>query len=190
MSLGEFEEVLNRKNKGSAWDEAQVRHVSWKDQVTSAEKSVSKPLIKQRHSPHVSARPAHYSDALKCPLVDRRCGSPSVLRKFGAMLQENEGKTLNEDGIVITLVPKLVPKSPKPGSWGSKKAPVKDNEVPVTPQNWEHRGAKVGAKTSHWGKDNLQTDFKMAERILGNCSTPSPRNTPSPHQVRGLNNIC
>lgn len=184
VSLGEFEEALNRKNKGSAWEEAQVRHVSWKDQVTSTEKSVSKPPIKHRDSPHVPARPAHYSDALKCPLVDRRCGSPSVLRKFGAMLQENEGKTLNEDGIVITLVPKLVPKSPKPGgSRGSKQAPVKDNDVPVTSQNWEHRGAKVGVKTSNWGSDNLHTDFKMAERILSNCSTPSPRNTPSPHQA-------
>ncbi|XP_026776705.3 uncharacterized protein LOC113530680 [Pangasianodon hypophthalmus] len=184
VSLGEFEEAQNRKNKGSAWDEPRVRHVSWKDQVTSPEKSVNKPPIKQRDSPHVSARPAHFSDSPKCPLLDRRCGSPSVLRKFGAMLQENEGKTLIEDGIVTTLVPKVVPRSPKlSGSRGSKHVPAKDTEVPVTLQNWEHRGAKAGVKTSHWGMDNLQTDFRMTERILGNCSTPSPRNTPSPHQA-------
>lgn len=190
MSLGEFEEAQNRKNKVSVWDEPQVRHVSWKDQATSPEKSVNKPPMKQRESPHVPARPAHFSDSPKYPLVDRRCGSPSVLRKFGAMLQENEGKILIEDGIVTMLVPKLVPKSPKlGGSRGSKHVTVKDTEVPVTLQNWEHRGAKVDVKTSRWGKDNLQTDFKMGERILGNCSTPSPRNTPSPHQVKGLNNF-
>ncbi|MED6232552.1 hypothetical protein ATANTOWER_032214 [Ataeniobius toweri] len=33
-------------------------------------------------------------------LGDRKCSSPSVLRKFGAMLQENEGKTLTESGVV------------------------------------------------------------------------------------------
>ncbi|XP_027018166.2 uncharacterized protein LOC113653004 [Tachysurus fulvidraco] len=182
VSLGEFEEVENRKNKVSVWNEPQVRRVSWKDQIT--EKSVSKPPIKQRDSPHVPIRHVNYSDSPKCPLVDRRCGSPSVLRKFGAMLQENEGKTLIEDGIVTTLVPKLVPMSPKPGgSRGSRHVTVKDTEAPVSLQNWEHRGAKVGVKTSHWGTDNLQTDFKMTERILGNCSTPSPRNTPSPHQA-------
>ncbi|KAG7323483.1 hypothetical protein KOW79_013185 [Hemibagrus wyckioides] len=183
VSLGEFEEVQNRKNKVSVWDEPQARHVSWKDQVTSPQRSVSKPP-KQRDSPHVPARPVHYSDSQKCPLVDRSCSSPSVLRKFCAMLQENEGKTLIEDGIVTTLVPKLVPRSPKlGGSRGSKHVTVKDTEAPATLQNWEHRGAKGGVKTSHWGTDNLQTDFKMAERILGNCSTPSPRNTPSPHQL-------
>lgn len=189
VSLGEFEEVQNRRNKVSVWDEPQARHVSWKDQITSPQRSVSKPP-KQRDSPHVPARPVHYSDSQTCPLVDRSCSSPSVLRKFCAMLQENEGKTLIEDGIVTTLVPKLVPRSPKlGGSRGSKHVTVKDTEAPATLQNWEHRGAKGGVKTSHWGTDNLQTDFKMAERILGNCSTPSPRNTPSPHQVRKLNSF-
>lgn len=191
MSLGEFEEAQNRKNNVSAWDDPRVRHVSWKDQVTYPEKSANKPPIKQRDSPPVPARHAHYSDSPKCPLVDRRCGSPSVLRKFCAMLQENEGKTLIEDGIVTTLVPSLVPKSPKlGGSRGSKQVPTKNTEVPVTHQSWEHKGAKVGVSASHWGTDNLQTDFKMVERILGNCSTPSPRNTPSPHQVRGTNSFC
>lgn len=185
MSLGEFEEAQNRKNKGSVWEEPQVRHVSWRDQTPGPEKSISKPPIKQRD--HGPARPAHYSDSPKCPLVDRKCGSPSVLRKFGAMLQENEGKTLIEDGIVTTVLPKPVPRSPKlGGTRGSKHVIVKDTEVPATLQNREQRSAKVGVKTSNWGTDNLQTDYKMTERILGNCSTPSPRNTPSPHQVRSL----
>lgn len=186
----EFEEAQNRNNV-SVWDEPQVRHVSWKDPVTFPEKSVSKPPIKQRDSPHVPTRPAHYSDSPRCPLLDRRCGSPSVLRKFGAMLQENEGKTLIEDGTVTTLVPKSVPRSPKlGGTRGSRHMTAKDTDGLVTPQNREHRGAKVGVKTSHWSTDNIQTDFKMAERILGNCSTPSPRNTPSPRQVRQLTRLA
>lgn len=181
--VGEFEEAQNRMNNGSPWDEPQVRHVSWKDQTTSPEKSVNKPPIKQRDSPQVPVRHAHYSDSPKCSPVDRTCSSPSVLRKFCAMLQENEGKTLIEDRIVTMLVPKLVPKSPKlGGSRGSQHVPLKNTEVPVTLKNWDQRGAKVGV--NHWAMDNLESDFKMGERILGICSTPSPRNTPSPHQVR------
>ncbi|XP_042346051.1 protein SOGA3a isoform X2 [Plectropomus leopardus] len=36
-----------------------------------------------------------------CVLVDRKCGSPSIVRKFEAMLQENEGKVLI-DGVVAS----------------------------------------------------------------------------------------
>ncbi|KTG04495.1 hypothetical protein cypCar_00018352 [Cyprinus carpio] len=46
-----------------------------------------------------------YQDSMKTSLVtNRKSGSPSVLRKFGAMLQENEGKTLIEDGLVTIVV--------------------------------------------------------------------------------------
>ncbi|XP_015211693.2 protein SOGA3a isoform X1 [Lepisosteus oculatus] len=38
-------------------------------------------------------------------LSERKCSSPSVLKKFGAMLQENEGKTLTESGIFTHIVP-------------------------------------------------------------------------------------
>lgn len=36
-----------------------------------------------------------------CGLVDRKCSSPSIVRKFGAMLQENEGKVLI-DGVAAS----------------------------------------------------------------------------------------
>lgn len=36
-----------------------------------------------------------------CTLIDRKCSSPSIVRKFGAMLQENEGKVL-VDGVVTS----------------------------------------------------------------------------------------
>ncbi|XP_048882463.1 uncharacterized protein KIAA0408-like isoform X2 [Brienomyrus brachyistius] len=37
--------------------------------------------------------------------TDKTSSSPSVLRKFGVMLQENEGKTLTDSGVVTNLVP-------------------------------------------------------------------------------------
>lgn len=44
-----------------------------------------------------------------CGLLDRKCSSPSIVRKFGAMLQENEGKVL-VDG---TVMPCSAPPSAK-----------------------------------------------------------------------------
>ncbi len=44
-----------------------------------------------------------------CVLVDRKCNSPSIVRKFGAMLQENEGKVLI-DGVVASC---SAPANPK-----------------------------------------------------------------------------
>ncbi|KAG7469923.1 hypothetical protein MATL_G00133930 [Megalops atlanticus] len=38
-----------------------------------------------------------------CVLADRKC--PSVLRKFGAMLQENEGSTLTDSGVIVSTAP-------------------------------------------------------------------------------------
>lgn len=65
------------------------------------------PLVQRESSPgqprahHLTESPALerkcYSPGI---LGDRKNGSPSVLRKFGAMLQENEGKMLNELGVV------------------------------------------------------------------------------------------
>lgn len=40
-----------------------------------------------------------------CVLVDRKCGSPSIVRKFGAMLQENEGKVLIDGVVASCAVP-------------------------------------------------------------------------------------
>uniref|UniRef100_A0A3P9LEJ9 Si:ch211-151o1.4 n=1 Tax=Oryzias latipes TaxID=8090 RepID=A0A3P9LEJ9_ORYLA len=36
-----------------------------------------------------------------CVLIDRKCSSPSIVRKFEAMLQENEGKVF-KDGVVVS----------------------------------------------------------------------------------------
>lgn len=49
------------------------------------------PTITKCHSP--------------CSLLDRKCSSPSIVRKFGAMLQENEGKTLIDGALTSCSVP-------------------------------------------------------------------------------------
>ncbi|CAM4675973.1 unnamed protein product [Leuciscus chuanchicus] len=108
----EFEEDENNKNKKSSWDDSQARHVSWKDPVSSNElppkNAASKLAIRQRDASPVTPRSTYHESSQqpdrKCLLLDRKSGSPSVLRKFGAMLQENEGKTLIEDGLVTTVV--------------------------------------------------------------------------------------
>lgn len=45
----------------------------------------------------------------KCPSpcvhLDKKCNSPSIVRKFEAMLQENEGKILTDSGIIPCVVP-------------------------------------------------------------------------------------
>ncbi|KAM3614879.1 uncharacterized protein V6R79_020233 [Siganus canaliculatus] len=56
-------------------------------------------------SPMTTVRKCHSP----CLLVDRKCSSPSIVRKFGAMLQENEGKVL-VDGVVSSC---SVPSNPK-----------------------------------------------------------------------------
>lgn len=110
--LDEFEEVENKKNKKSSWDDSQTRHVSWKEPVSSNDlppkNSNSKLAIKQRDASPVSPRTTYQESPQqpdrKCLLLDKKAGSPSVLRKFGAMLQENEGKTLIENGLVTKVV--------------------------------------------------------------------------------------
>lgn len=72
------------------------------------ENTGAKPPLGQRDVPAVQSRS---QVSVELPSVDRKsfspgilgdrkCGSPSVLRKFGAMLQENEGKLLTESGVV------------------------------------------------------------------------------------------
>lgn len=74
------------------------------------ENKLSKPPLVQRDASTVQPR----TQLSQSPALDRKCCSPSVLRKFGAMLQENEGKLLTESGVVThqRLTPE--PKCPTP----------------------------------------------------------------------------
>ncbi len=105
-------EAENKNTKKSNWDDSQARHVSWRDPVSSnnlrPKNAASKLVIRQRDASPVILRSTYHESSQqpdkKGLLLDRKSGSPSVLRKFGAMLQENEGKTLTEDGLVTTVV--------------------------------------------------------------------------------------
>lgn len=110
--VGGFEDAENRKNRMS-----HTKNGPCKD--PNKENTGTKPPLKQRDTPPVphrsdSAAPDRkpYNSGV---LGDRKCGSPSVLRKFGAMLQENEGKTLTDTGVVTNQAPPPDPKCPTPG---------------------------------------------------------------------------
>lgn len=227
----ECDELENRKNTGSNADEARGRHVSWKDPIFSKEQSpeklLGKPPGKRRDSPPtpVLTRSAHFTESppqqdRKCPLVDKKCGgSPSVLRKFGAMLQENEGKTLIQDGTVTTVIsaepPKVQTTPVCQRKFGvprlSAHAPVQkcpqDSPAEVSPEPWAAAGSRyvvqtgeprsssystspsyahtrtshraeagpnrrAGAQAGQWGSQaaDLQSDYRMVERIPGGCA--------------------
>lgn len=155
---------------------------------------------KQRDAPPVPPRSAHHDSQRqpdrKCLLVDRKSGSPSVLRKFGAMLQENEGKTLIEDGVVTTVIPTerlaSTPVCQRKLSVGraSPRVPVQrcltDCDAELEPGQ-EPRAAVISrhvllngasnASPSHkraseskehkMGTEDLFSDYRMVERILG-----------------------
>lgn len=104
--LGSFEETENRKNRVCS-----MRSSPCRDRSPNKDSSGSKPPLGQRDAPAAQARSQLPVTTAESPsldrksfgpgvLGDRKCSSPSVLRKFGAMLQENEGKTLTESGVV------------------------------------------------------------------------------------------
>ncbi|XP_070704847.1 uncharacterized protein KIAA0408-like [Pempheris klunzingeri] len=119
--LGSFEEAENRKNQVS-----HVRSSSRRESSPNKENTGSKPPLGQRDTPTVQPRSQLPITKAESPaldrkpfsagvLGDRKCSSPSVLRKFGAMLHENEGKMLTESGVVTHQGPALEPKCPTPG---------------------------------------------------------------------------
>uniref|UniRef100_UPI003AAE58C0 uncharacterized protein n=1 Tax=Centroberyx gerrardi TaxID=166262 RepID=UPI003AAE58C0 len=121
--LGSFEEAENRKNRVS-----HMKSSPCKESSPNKENTGAKPPLRQRDAPAVPHRSASQlppvspdSPALDRKtfspgvLVDRKSSSPSVLRKFGAMLQENEGKMLTETGVVTHQGAVPEPKCPTPG---------------------------------------------------------------------------
>lgn len=118
--MGSFEENENRKNQVSHMTSYPRRESSPNKENTGA-----KPPLGQRDGPVVQPRSQLSVTMIESPAVDRKsfnpsilgerkCISPSVLRKFGAMLQENEGKMLTESGVVTHQGLALEPKCPTP----------------------------------------------------------------------------
>lgn len=119
--LGSFEENENRKNQVSHMTSYPRRESSPNKENTGA-----KPPLGQRDAAVVQPRSQLSITTIESPAVDRKsfspsilgerkCISPSVLRKFGAMLQENEGKMLTESGVVTHQGLGPEPKCPTPG---------------------------------------------------------------------------
>ncbi|KAL0967519.1 hypothetical protein UPYG_G00253270 [Umbra pygmaea] len=101
------EEVENRKNSVSYRKSSPSRDLN-------KENTGTKFPLRQKEGPPV---PPRSTSQMYLPesssVLDRKYSSPSVLRKFGAMLQENEGKTLTDTGVVTNHVP-ADNKSPTP----------------------------------------------------------------------------
>lgn len=110
-----FEDAENRKNRAS-----HTKSFPCKEGSPNKENTDAKPPLRQRDAVAVPLRAVTHSPADSPALdrksynsgvlVDRKCSSPSVLRKFGAMLQENEGKTLTDTGVVTQQAVALEPK--------------------------------------------------------------------------------
>ncbi|XP_026173795.1 uncharacterized protein LOC113136896 [Mastacembelus armatus] len=119
--LGSFEEAENRKNRVS-----HMKSPPRKEGCPNKENTGAKPPLGQRDALALQSRSQLPVTMAESPaldrksfspgiLGDRKCSSPSVLRKFGAMLQENEGKMLTESGVVTHQGPATEPKCPTPG---------------------------------------------------------------------------
>lgn len=119
--LGSFEETENWKNRVSHMKSSHRRESS-----PNKENTGTKPPLGQRDAPVMQQRSQLPITTAESPapdrksfssgvLGDRKCSSPSILRKFGAMLQENEGKMLTESGVVTPQGPALEPKCLTPG---------------------------------------------------------------------------
>lgn len=100
--IGSVEESENWKNQMS-----HIRGYKHRESSPNKENKMTKPPLGRRDAatvqPHsqLSQSPALDRRSFSPTTVgDRKCCSPSVLRKFGAMLKENEGKMLTESGVV------------------------------------------------------------------------------------------
>ncbi|KAM9356363.1 uncharacterized protein KZ484_014380 [Pholidichthys leucotaenia] len=119
--LGSTEEFENRKNRA-----CHMKSPTYRESSPNKENTGAKPPLGQRDALTVQTHSQFHIAAAESPALerkcfssggpgDRKCSSPSILRKFGAMLQENEGKMLTESGVVTNqgLVPEA--KCPTPG---------------------------------------------------------------------------
>ncbi|XP_056437400.1 serine/arginine repetitive matrix protein 1-like [Gadus chalcogrammus] len=148
---GSVEETENHKNRTSRTKDKE--NTCAKPPLRQRDPSPSSAAPRPAPQPHPPAGGAHCdSPALdrkpfgQGQLADRKCGSPSVLRKFGAMLHENEGKTLTECGVVTRR--DACPESPKastPGSQRRARAPAADALTPESEPGQRRRAPVAGS---------------------------------------------
>lgn len=105
-------------------------------------------------SPLTTARKCHSP----CVVVDRKCTSPSIVRKFEAMLQENEGKVLM-DGVVSSCA---VPANP-------------NCNVNCCHSRWSCDASKLTNKVSSYGtvqKSFSEVNIVTAAKTIGTDYSP------------------
>lgn len=146
--------------------------------------SQTEPDLNIPESPLTTTRKCHSP----CVLVDRKCTSPSIVRKFEAMLQENEGKVL-VDGVVSSCA---VPANP-------------NCNVSCCHSRWSCDASKLTNKTSSYGTvqksfseinivtaaKNVGTDYNPAGAILKTqevhqkpqCARETPMNLSAPEML-------
>ncbi|XP_051908858.1 uncharacterized protein KIAA0408-like [Hippocampus zosterae] len=165
--LGSFEELENRKNRSA--------HAKG---CPDQENTVAKPPLRQKEasSPRSTAQLVtaespttdrkSYGPGV---LGDRKCGSPSVLRKFGAMLQENEGKTLTDAGVVTSEVKCLSPVCQR------KTAAAAPGKTPL--QKCTSEVERGGSESSRRQHKDLRGGSQTTAQVLGSPRTRSRSNS-------------
>lgn len=173
-----------------------------KESCPNKENAGAKPPVGQRDVAVVQAR-SHFP-AAESPAPDRKshipgvvgekkCSSPYVLRKFGAMLQENEGKTLTDSGVVTPQSPMSEVKCSTPGcqrkAAGAKVAGSRSS-MRVPPQKCHTDSDALTAQMGpgqEWGilTDSVRQNHKD-QRGGYSCSKGAQ---PSPQQPRGRSQV-
>lgn len=199
---GSFVETENKRNRVS-----QRKTSPCRESCSNKENACGKPPLKQRESVVGQPRPGSQlpnptaeSSALdrKCfgpgGLGDRKGSSPSVLRKFGAMLHENEGKLLTESGVVTPQGQAPEPKCPTPicqrkalGGSASGRAPgrvpTQKCQADCDVQTAEAATSQEQGSATDCGRQNLK-DLRGGYSSAKGCQ-PSPQQSPRRAQVQG-----
>lgn len=178
MFFGSFVENENKKNRVS-----QVKSSSCRDGLMNKENGGGKPLYKQREVQPRSGGPQ------ESPALDRKCvaladlkGSPSVLRKFGAMLHENEGKLLTESGVVSPLPQAAEPKCSTLSCQRKALGGRMPGRVPTLKCQVDCDVQTAEAETSQdWAS---ATDCSLQKDQRGGYSAPHSQPSPQPSQRR------
>lgn len=160
------------------------------------ENMVAKPPVGQRDASAVQACLQLPATTAESPsfdrksfsqgvLGDRKCHSPSVLKKFGAMLQENEGKLLTDSGVVTHQGPEAKCSTPSCQrralgvTGGASKAPVR---VPNQKCQAESRVLTASIEPSQDWSSGL--DCRHKEQRGGYSSSKGSQSVPQQVQRR------
>nr|XP_020442843.1 uncharacterized protein LOC109952222 [Monopterus albus] len=203
--LGCFEETENRKNRVSHMKSSPCRESC----PTNTENTDAKPPLGHRDALALQPRSQLPISNAEPPTSDRKsfssgilgekkCSSPSVLKKFGAMLQENEGKVLTESGVVTHQGPAPEPKCPTPAcqrraagsTTGASKVPV---HMPIQKRQVDSNLLTAEIEPSQeWGlvSDSVRQNHKDQRGGYSSCKGPhsSPRQSQR-SQVAGSPNV-